>query len=500
MCQIDEHRPAGYVVSNQTAADPDSDELQYTIVAGNESNAFAIDSGSGEITVNNTLAIDFEAQNQFNLQIEASDNLGLFALHSLIIDVANINEAPSLSAASNASVYVENDDPVLVSADAAVQDVDSAQLVKAVVTIANHKPSEDQLSVDDTPNISSNFDAATGRLILTGPASIAEFNTIVQQIRYSNLSDNPNTEPRILEMTLFDASNAIVSDLSEVQLIEVNDLAVGNPAIVGVAEFDTQLVADTTNMQDADSIVGYSYQWMRDGADLAGETGSSYLVSEADANSAVSVRVSIIDANGRDEPWMESAHIDIPPLAIEPEPELATAQPITNPIEIEFEPIEPQSLASILSAETPNEQEPVATDSAQDTDQETQPLTNNETATESDQSDVASQQLDQTQLLNPFALTSKNKAVSSIDLRSSVNPIVASEIKTIHREIKLESIGPDEHPTSVLSLEPLTLNVDENTRIQWQAQNHNLSLFGLGSAWRRSLSQFVLCQSYMASA
>ncbi|WP_421896530.1 cadherin domain-containing protein [Marinoscillum sp.] len=55
------------------ATDPDEDVLVYTIVSGNVSNAFTINSNTGNLTVSNSSAIDFDVNPDFSLEINVSD-------------------------------------------------------------------------------------------------------------------------------------------------------------------------------------------------------------------------------------------------------------------------------------------------------------------------------------------------------------------------------------------------------------------------------------------
>ena len=63
----------GTVLGTVEASDPDGDTLTYTIVSGNDAEAFSLDSESGELTVSTSLALDFETTPAYSLGIEVSD-------------------------------------------------------------------------------------------------------------------------------------------------------------------------------------------------------------------------------------------------------------------------------------------------------------------------------------------------------------------------------------------------------------------------------------------
>ena len=63
------------------------------------------------------------------------------------------------------------------------------------------------------------------------------------------------------------------------------------------------LTADTSGVEDEDGLENaeFSYQWRADDADIAGATGSTYTLADADEGMAVSVRVSFTDDAGNAE-------------------------------------------------------------------------------------------------------------------------------------------------------------------------------------------------------
>ncbi len=60
-------------VGTLTAKDSEQKVLNYTIVSGNEENIFALNSSTGEITVNKSLASDYEAGPRFVIKVAVSD-------------------------------------------------------------------------------------------------------------------------------------------------------------------------------------------------------------------------------------------------------------------------------------------------------------------------------------------------------------------------------------------------------------------------------------------
>ena len=78
----------------------------------------------------------------------------------------------------------------------------------------------------------------------------------------------------------------------------VNDVPTGVPTISGTATEDQTLIAVTSGIADADGMGAISYQWMRDGALIAGATASTYSLSDADVGALISVQTSWTDGQG----------------------------------------------------------------------------------------------------------------------------------------------------------------------------------------------------------
>ena len=96
--------------------------------------------------------------------------------------------------------------------------------------------------------------------------------------------------------TVVSAPTAAVSALT-------NSPATGAPTISGPPRVGATLSAATSSIRDADgmSSVSFEYQWVSDDTDIAGATGSSYVLGDDDEGKAVKVRVSFDDDAGNPE-------------------------------------------------------------------------------------------------------------------------------------------------------------------------------------------------------
>ena len=95
----------------------------------------------------------------------------------------------------------------------------------------------------------------------------------------------------------------LTSDATEAVAAAPKNLATGAPAISGTAHVDETLTADTSGIADDDGLTNaaFSYQWLADGAEIQGATGSTYTPDSHDMGKAIRVRVSFTDDAGNAE-------------------------------------------------------------------------------------------------------------------------------------------------------------------------------------------------------
>lgn len=100
--------------------------------------------------------------------------------------------------------------------------------------------------------------------------------------------------------------------------VKPNVPATGAPTITGTAEVAETLTADTSGIVDSDGLdnVSFSYQWIRsdgtDDLDIDGATGDTYVVTAADVDKAIKLRVNFTDDKGSVESLTSSATAVVP--------------------------------------------------------------------------------------------------------------------------------------------------------------------------------------------
>jgi len=102
---VDENSPNDTVVGLVAASNPDiGDSITYTIIGGDPSGAFAINSNTGEITVADDSQLDYETTPSFVLTVEVVDTGLLTDTATVTVGINNVNEAPMDIALDNSDV------------------------------------------------------------------------------------------------------------------------------------------------------------------------------------------------------------------------------------------------------------------------------------------------------------------------------------------------------------------------------------------------------------
>lgn len=107
---IDENTSNGAVAGVVSASDEDGNTSfeDWAIVGGNTSGAFEINPLTGEITIANSAAIDYETSTTFSLLITVSDGLHTSDETEVVINLNNLNDNPPLIASGQEIQVKEN--------------------------------------------------------------------------------------------------------------------------------------------------------------------------------------------------------------------------------------------------------------------------------------------------------------------------------------------------------------------------------------------------------
>ncbi len=158
------------------------------------------------------------------------------------IVITPVNDLPVLSTIeSGPAFYAENDSPIGITGNLAVFDIDDTNIQSATVSITgNFSSGEDALSFINQSGISGSYDASTGKLTLTGSATLAEYEAAIHSITYQNSNDNPSVLDRSVSFVVNDGD-----DTSNVLSRNITIIAINDPP--ELADIETAPIVYTEN-------------------------------------------------------------------------------------------------------------------------------------------------------------------------------------------------------------------------------------------------------------
>ncbi|MBB3902799.1 tandem-95 repeat protein [Methylobacterium brachythecii] len=171
------------------------------------------------------------------------------------ITVTPVNDAPvlDLDAAAPgtgyATSYTEGGAGIAIAdTDVSVTDVDSATMASARIVITNGSAG-DALSVSGAlrGGIVAAYDPSTYTLTLTGSATKADYQTALQQVRYTSSGQDPSTVTRTIAVTVNDGSLDSNAAAATITFTAVNDPPVNTVPVGQTVAEDTDLVFSTAN-------------------------------------------------------------------------------------------------------------------------------------------------------------------------------------------------------------------------------------------------------------
>jgi len=185
----------------------------------------------------------------------ANDPLGASTPQTRAINVSPSDNAPDVHNASGSLTYTENAAPTPIDTALTITDPDSPDLSGATVQITGgYVDGEDFLALAAQPVVTGVFDPLTGRLTLTGSASVAAYEAALKAVTYANASDDPSTVPRTVTYAARDAGGFGLADTHGITITAVDDppVAVDDAASV-LEDSGATPVAVLVNDTDVDA-------------------------------------------------------------------------------------------------------------------------------------------------------------------------------------------------------------------------------------------------------
>src|SRR5260221_50915 len=169
----------------------------------------------------------------------------------------------------SALAFTEGNHATMVDAGLTVTDADSTNLASATMSITgNFVTGEDVLGFTNQIGITGSFNATTGVLMLTGSATVANYQAALRSVTYANASTNPSTLTRTVSVVANDGTASSNTATRALTVAAANDPPVvamtasalafpeGNNATI-VDPGLTVTAADSVNLASATmSIVG----------------------------------------------------------------------------------------------------------------------------------------------------------------------------------------------------------------------------------------------------
>ena len=202
---------------------------------------------------------------------------------AIVLTVPNLG--PSVVSSSGTSDYVGTS--VVIDGSVIVSDPDDADLAGATVQISSSTfiAGEDNLLFTNQNGITGSYNAATGILTLSGVASVPNYQTALQSVRYPNLSSPPTFIPRTIEFMVDDGESLSTVSTKSLNIINQSPVITPSPLSVdfnGLLTLDLNAIAsDPDNNLDPTSF--NIIQPPASGA-TASITGSTLTVNYASTN------------------------------------------------------------------------------------------------------------------------------------------------------------------------------------------------------------------------
>ena len=179
----------------------------------------------------------------------------------------------------------------------------------------NSEPSSDAFSVTvgGTGRAVDGVSVSGSSVILTLASAVTAADTVT--VSYAAPADT--AAPRIQDEAGNPAASFSDQGVENNTPPPANSPATGAPTISGTAQVGETLTAETRDIEDDDGLDNavFTYQWLANGADIAGATSDTYTLVETDVGKAIQVKVSFRDDKNNPETLTSAAT-----AAVEPRP------------------------------------------------------------------------------------------------------------------------------------------------------------------------------------
>jgi VCBS repeat-containing protein len=210
------------VLSNDSDTDGDSLTVSQLDTTGT----------TGSVSINSDNTIHYDPSGQFNslqsgqsatdtFKYKANDGFSDSGWATVTVTINGTNNAPTLSGIETTAVSYQAGDPAAaITSTLTVSDVDDSNLSGGKVWISSGFASgEDSLSFTNQNGITGSYDSSTGILTLSGTATVANYQTALRSVKYSDSNGgSASTATRTISFQATDphsaTSNTATRDIS----------------------------------------------------------------------------------------------------------------------------------------------------------------------------------------------------------------------------------------------------------------------------------------------
>ena len=173
------------------------------------------------------------------------------------------------------------------------------------------------VSVNGSDRVVQSVSIDGSQVKLTLASSVGEGDSVALSYKKPLYMDLPRIQDSVGNAASSIRNKTVTSAPAEAVGTRANSPATGALVIIGIPRVGEMLTADTSSIEDDDGLekVSYSYQWIRhdgtDDTDIAGATGSTYIMVSEDEGKVIKVRVTFTDDAGNEQ-FLTSAAVAAP--------------------------------------------------------------------------------------------------------------------------------------------------------------------------------------------
>lgn len=227
------------------------------------------------------------------------------------VTILLVNDPPRLSLGGNVDYqveFIEGRGPILLisSSDFVLLDSDNAELQNATISLLNSPDGSGEMLIVGRTSPNLTIMATNHSILVSGPALVSEFASVLQSISYNNILTSPSANQRQVEFTVSDGNMVTMATtlvtfnlVNDPPILDLNGPQQGNDFVTDF--FEGSLPVPTSSelvLQDVDSLFLH-FATIELGPILDGVLeGLSYNSSQTDTSLAITTSRSLIEVRG----------------------------------------------------------------------------------------------------------------------------------------------------------------------------------------------------------